>query len=205
MLVLACGAGTSAGAEWLVLRDGGRLEIAGAPRVEGRRVLFTLPGGQLGALGAHEVDLAATEAANRVPSEPEERQPVSTPQRPPVLRLTDADVSHVDTFEQPTVRLFTTSWCGWCRKSRALLTELGVRFEDRDVENDPAASREQERLAGPGAGVPVIEFAGDVLVGYSEAGIRAMAEDWRRAEAEAVRAAEASRRPPPRAPRDKRR
>ncbi|HSM13696.1 MAG TPA: glutaredoxin family protein, partial [Thermoanaerobaculia bacterium] len=158
----------AAGAEWLVLRDGGRLEIVGAPRVEGRRVLFTLPGGQLGALRAELVDLAATDVANRPPV-PASAPAPAAPGRAAVLRLTDADVAHVDTVGEPTIRLFTTSWCGWCRKARALLTELGARFEERDIEVDAEAGREQARLAGPGAGVPVVEFAGDVLVGFSEA------------------------------------
>lgn len=183
-----------AGAEWLVLRDGARLEVKGAPRVEGRRVTFTTKEGTLAALPAAEVDLAATEAANRAPApEPEMKVPAPAP---PVRRFTDADFSQVDDVSEPTIALFTTSWCGWCRKSRALLDELGARYHERDVEQDAAAAVDKDRIA-PESGVPVIAFGETVLTGYTERGIRQLVEQWRRAEKVAEAEREASRQPSP--------
>ena len=57
VVILALSAPVPASAEWLVLRDGTRLETRGAARVEGRRVLFTDARGTLAALPAAEVDL----------------------------------------------------------------------------------------------------------------------------------------------------
>lgn len=184
-------AGVPASAEWLVLRDGARLEVKGTPRVEGRRVTFTTKQGTLAALPAAEVDLAATEAANRAPA-PEPAAEV--PARAPVRRFTDADFSHVDEVSEPTIAFFTTSWCGWCRKSRALLDELGARYHERDVEQDAAAAVDKDRIA-PESGVPVIAFGETVLTGYTERGIRQLVEQWRTAEKAAEIDREASRQP----------
>jgi glutaredoxin len=176
-------------AEWLVLRDGARLEVKGAPRMEGRRITFTTKQGTLAALAATEVDLAATEAANRAPAPPAKPSPPA-----PVRRLTDADFSHVDDVSEPTIAFFTTTWCGWCRKSRALLDELGARYHERDVEQDAAAAVEKDRIA-PESGVPVIAFGETVLTGYTERGIRQLVGQWRAAEKAADVEREASRRP----------
>lgn len=188
-------------ADYLILRDGTRLETRGAPRVEGRRVTFTDAKGSLVALAASEVDFAATEAANREGAEgagaPGAAVPPGspvTPKRAPVLRLTDADVSHVDDLERPAIVFYSASWCGWCRKSRALLDELGARYRELDVDQDPRARRAKNELA-PGSGVPVISFGDILLTGYSERGIRRMVDAWREAERAAQTAHEASRRP----------
>jgi glutaredoxin len=176
--------------DWLVLRDGARVETRGAVRLEGRRVLFTQANGSLAALPADEVDLAATEAANRPPAPP----PAAPVEAAPVRRFTDADFAHVDDVETPTIAFYTTSWCGWCRKSRELLDRLGARYHEQDVEQSAAAAREKERLA-PGSGVPVIAFRETVIPGYSERGIQQLVDAWRAAEQAAAAAREASRRP----------
>lgn len=103
---------------------------------------------------------------------------------PPVLRLTDDDVGHnSDTPAEsaagepaaaPVVTLYSTTWCGWCRKSRQLMQSLGISFVDKDVESDPRAAAEKARLA-PGSGVPVLVRGGEVVRGFSEATIRAWA------------------------------
>jgi len=182
----------AAGADWLVLRDGARLETRGPAKVEGRRVLFTDATGTLMALPAADVDFDATAAANRPAPLPPEPRPAAKPV--PVVRLTDADVSHVDDLARPTIEFYSASWCGWCRKSRALLDQLGARYRERDVDQDPRANEEKNRLA-PGSGVPVIAFEEMLLTGYTERGIRRMVERWRAAESAAEEAHEASRRP----------
>ena len=188
-----------AAAEVLVLRDGSRMEVKGAPRVDGRRVLFTTPQGVLAVLPAAEVDLVATDAANRAAAAGAGAG--SAPARDGVvLRLTDEDVGHLDPAARPTIALYTTSWCGWCRKTRSLLSELGARFDERDVEQDPEAGLEADRLTDGDGGVPVIHFGETVLIGYNESKLRALVTEWRRAEATARAAEESSRRPAARDP-----
>ncbi len=54
-----------AAGDWLVLRDGTRIETAGPWEVQGSQVVFTPPGGRLSALRAADVDLEASAAATR--------------------------------------------------------------------------------------------------------------------------------------------
>lgn len=83
-------------AEWLVTRDGGRVETLGKWKVEGSKVVFTLPNGTLGVLRKSEVDLDASAAAsagdsgeNKKAAEPPARKPAAKP----VLVLTDKDIA----------------------------------------------------------------------------------------------------------------
>jgi hypothetical protein len=96
LLVAAALAAAPAAADWLVMKDGGRIETKGSWKVEGRRVLFTQPNGTLSVLKLDEVDLdqsaavtAAEVEAARKAAEPEPEAPA---RRAPVLRLTEKDI-----------------------------------------------------------------------------------------------------------------
>jgi len=66
------------------------------------------------------------------------------------------------------VVVYTTSWCGWCKKTRAWLDEQGVDYENRDVEANAAWAEEMHDLTGSG-GVPVIVIDGEVIKGFNQA------------------------------------
>jgi hypothetical protein len=86
----------SASADWLVLRDGARLETKGAWKVDGRRVLFTLPNGMLSTVRTDEVNLdqsaLVTTQAREVAAAP---AVVVKEKKEPVLRLTEKDIPPV--------------------------------------------------------------------------------------------------------------
>jgi hypothetical protein len=90
----------AAAADWLVLRDGVRVETKGPWTVKGNLVTFTMPNGTLGSLRGSELDLEASAritAEARAAAEAKARQVTQPP--PPkeaVLVLTDKDVAHVD-------------------------------------------------------------------------------------------------------------
>lgn len=80
-------------ADWLVTKDGARVETDGPWEIKGAVVLFTLPNGTLSSLRLSEVDLDASaeatyEAANPPPAKGEEEKA-----KEPVLVLTNKDVS----------------------------------------------------------------------------------------------------------------
>ncbi len=82
-----------AAGDWLVMRDGTRIETSGTWEVKGRQVIFTPPGGSLAALRLADVDLGASEEAtaeSRAPA-PEAARPES-PKRRPVMVLTNDDL-----------------------------------------------------------------------------------------------------------------
>jgi hypothetical protein len=81
-------------ADWLVTREGARIETKGAWTVKGKLVVFTQADGTLGSLRHAEVDFAASE---RVTAEEWDRKvspppaPAAPPKRKSVRSLTDAD------------------------------------------------------------------------------------------------------------------
>ncbi len=192
MVVTLTGMPAVATADRLVLRDGQTIETRGAVKLDSRRAVYTDLTGRLVALRIEEVDVARTTAkpATATLPQPAGRTAVAevsptTPAKPkaPVLRLTDADVQHVadevsatgaGDEAAPVVTLYSTSWCGWCRKSRELMQSLGIAFVERDVERDAQAAADKARLA-PGSGVPVLVRGGEIVRGFSEAAIRAWA------------------------------
>lgn len=64
------------------------------------------------------------------------------------------------------VVVYTTSWCGWCRKTIAWLNEQGVAFENRDIERNPAWRDELIEKTG-GTSIPVVEIDGELIRGFS--------------------------------------
>ena len=71
------------------------------------------------------------------------------------------------------VVLYTTTWCGFCKKAKAFLKKRGVAFVERDVEKDPGANEElAEKAARAGVrpgGVPVIDVRGTLVIGFDQA------------------------------------
>lgn len=64
--------------------------------------------------------------------------------------------------------MFSTSWCGVCRRARAFLGSNGLAYTERDVERDPAAGAELQRLTGRTA-VPAFLVDGMLVgPGFSE-------------------------------------
>jgi glutaredoxin len=63
------------------------------------------------------------------------------------------------------VVVYTTSWCGWCRKTVAYLTEQGVAFENRDIEAEDMWREELLEKTG-GTSIPVVEIDGQIIRGY---------------------------------------
>lgn len=79
-------------ADWLVTREGARVETRGAWEVRGRTVVFTRPEGTLSSMRLGEVDLEASRAATEAAIAPPPPAPAEDKPRPPVLTLTDEDV-----------------------------------------------------------------------------------------------------------------
>ena len=75
--------------------------------------------------------------------------------------LTDAELEELD------IVLYSTSWCGYCRKARRYFQDKGYPFVEKDIEQDRAAAAAFQQIAGRRGGVPVIVINGQVLRGFS--------------------------------------
>jgi glutaredoxin 3 len=71
-------------------------------------------------------------------------------------------------LQTPAVVLYTTSWCGWCRRTRALFTDKGVAFTDIDVEQVPGAREEMLARSGGRSTVPQVFIGGRHIGGYDD-------------------------------------
>lgn len=61
----------------------------------------------------------------------------------------------------PTVgelTMYTTSWCGFCRRLKTQLARDGIEMVEIDIERDPAAAEFVENVNGGNQTVPVIVF-----------------------------------------------
>jgi glutaredoxin len=73
----------------------------------------------------------------------------------------------------PEVVVYTTSWCGWCRKTLAWLDEQGVAYVNKDIEADGRHLEELRRKTGR-TSIPVVEIGGELVRGYDPARMRAL-------------------------------
>jgi glutaredoxin len=64
------------------------------------------------------------------------------------------------------VRIFTTPWCGYCKKAKTYLQTRKTPFEELDVEASDSAKAEYQSIGG--RGVPVILVGNQRMDGYSE-------------------------------------
>ena len=73
--------------------------------------------------------------------------------------------------DSPKVIVYSTAWCGYCKRAKAWLTARNVPFVAKDVETEPDAAEELEgkkRAAGTAGqgGVPVIDVGGQLIYGF---------------------------------------
>jgi glutaredoxin len=104
--------------------------------------------------------------AAREPSSP---QPTRKPRRPKVKpKVLGPEESPKNLYD---VVMFSTAWCPSCKKARDFFQKKALRFLDLDVEKDPQAAVEFEKVvrsAGLKAqAVPVIVVRGQVFQGFS--------------------------------------
>ncbi len=73
----------------------------------------------------------------------------------------------------PSVKLFSTAWCGHCRRLKRQLDEAGIDYEEVDVDHEPEAGRRIEAVTGGYRTVPTLEIDGTLLVNPSLAEVEA--------------------------------
>jgi glutaredoxin 3 len=66
------------------------------------------------------------------------------------------------------VEIYTTLFCGYCARAKALLERKGVAYEDIDLLEDPSRRPEMVARAGGGTTVPQIFIDGRHIGGSDE-------------------------------------
>jgi glutaredoxin len=111
--------------------------------------------------------------ANLSEKSPDGSYPVVVQSR---YRFDDADLSDLGPMtKNEGVIVYSTTWCGPCKKLKRWLKTEGIPFTNKDVENDPGAGSEvaaKLKKAGmqPG-GVPVVDVRGTMIKGFDQQAI----------------------------------
>ena len=67
----------------------------------------------------------------------------------------------------PTVEIYETSWCGYCKKAKKFFRSRGIKFKAYNIEKDEDAARRMMTLTERRA-VPFVVINGHPIQGYSE-------------------------------------
>lgn len=57
-----------------------------------------------------------------------------------------------------SMRMYSTTWCGYCQRLKAQMGREGIAFEEIDIEADPEAAAYVESVNGGNQTVPTVVF-----------------------------------------------
>lgn len=69
------------------------------------------------------------------------------------------------------VRVFSTSFCPYCKMAKDFLKEKNIPFEEINVQENQEAARDMIEKSGQ-VGVPVIEIDGQMVIGFNVESIK---------------------------------
>ena len=55
--------------------------------------------------------------------------------------------------------MYSTTWCGYCKRLKSQLAELGISFEEINIEEVPGTAEIVERVNGGNQTVPTLVFS----------------------------------------------
>lgn len=67
----------------------------------------------------------------------------------------------------PDIVLYTTAWCGYCIRAKALLDDLGLAYDNVSLDDDPRF-RQRVYDLGHQWTVPLVVIDGQPIGGYDE-------------------------------------
>ncbi len=69
------------------------------------------------------------------------------------------------------IKLYTTPFCVWCKKTKEFLDENKIPFKEIDVSKDQKTAEEMIKKSNQ-YGVPVLDINGKIIVGYDPEAIQ---------------------------------
>jgi mycoredoxin len=58
----------------------------------------------------------------------------------------------------PALTIYSTTWCGYCRRLKTQLNASGIEYTEIDIENDPAAADFVGSVNGGNHVVPTVKY-----------------------------------------------
>ena len=62
------------------------------------------------------------------------------------------------TENAPALTIYSTTWCGYCRRLKTQLNASGIEYTEIDIENDPAAADFVGSVNGGNHVVPTVKY-----------------------------------------------
>lgn len=112
------------------------------------------------------------------------QKPEAAPQQQPAAGATGATGATAQAdAKKAKVILYSTAWCGYCRKTRELLTSLQVPFVEKDIEKSPEHLAEYQAKGKGFRGVPLTDVAGTLVKGYVPEEVKKLVTELQKKEA----------------------
>jgi glutaredoxin-like YruB-family protein len=70
-------------------------------------------------------------------------------------------------MEDSTITVYSATWCAFCHAAKDYFDKIGVKYTDKDVEQDPTAGMEAVEKSKQ-RGIPVIDINGDIIIGFDK-------------------------------------
>jgi glutaredoxin-like YruB-family protein len=114
-----------------------------------------------------EVGVETPTEENRQNENDEPQRPAYDPQAiHELLKELNDETEDVEADTAPSVELYTTSWCPYCKKAKAFFRSKGIAFTEYNIEKDRAAQQRMRSLTKSKA-VPFAVINGHHIQGYS--------------------------------------
>ncbi len=79
--------------------------------------------------------------------------------------VTDVSAELNEKYDSEVI-MYSTAWCGYCKKARQLFEKNGVVYKEFDIEKSSLANKEMKSMGGHG--VPFFLINGEVVKGYNK-------------------------------------
>lgn len=63
------------------------------------------------------------------------------------------------------ITVYSADWCGFCHMAKSYFDKLGVKYTEKNVEQNPAFAQEAVEKSGQ-MGIPVIDMDGQIIIGF---------------------------------------
>jgi glutaredoxin 3 len=63
------------------------------------------------------------------------------------------------------VTVYSANWCGFCHAAKAYLDKLGVKYTDKNIEEDQKFAQEAVEKSQQ-MGIPVLDIGGEIIIGF---------------------------------------
>ena len=77
----------------------------------------------------------------------------------------DEEITAIKSLRKEDVTLYSTQWCGYCKKTRTFLRNKGIEYVEYDIEKSAEGRQQYDSLDGNG--VPLLVVESEIIRGYN--------------------------------------